>query len=234
MRVSSFAALAALAAATPSAAAVRTFDFVARADFLNYTPGPGTLLTGRFSYDDSLAPTLETEEDPSTGSDYRGSVAEYTSPLIKLTISFAGRDYEGGGWAEVTDVHDGQAFVEGDGDGWDAFVIGAYGNPDWYATLGFSWSGAAGITGTRLPTAFPGNLWTGPIIDPAGAAGRPFGEFGLGDLANGWRVSGFLVSITPVAEAVPEPESWALLIGGFGAIGARARLARRGRTPALA
>lgn len=64
---------------------------------------------------------------------------------------------------------------------------------------------------------FGGNLYT---IDPNNGYARTLVGIGFGDLTG-------LGYMSSVAGVVPEPASWALMIGGFGLVGGAARVRRR-------
>ena len=224
-------AFAAVSIATPSSAAVRTFDFVARIDSETAFVAPGTMITGSFSYDDGLTPTSTYYEAPPEWL-HRGEGAEYRSPSVTLSFTVDGEHYAGGGRAHVYNL------IEGDPEDADSFSVRNLDNTRYYMALTF-WAGnATTFLDTRLPTRFPTGLQQAPNPDD-----DDFDEFDLipsselefYDVERQVGLNALVLSITPAGiSAVPESSTWAMMIAGFGAIGAALRRrARPSRHPVL-
>lgn len=199
-------ALAAIACSAPAAATLRTFDFKARVDNSTGVLPVGATLSGSFSYDDALTPTLTFEN-------IGGMSAEYHEPSVQITVSFAGQTFGGEGFAGVTN----------DSEGEDSLFV--Y-RPSADNFIGFTFydpSGAAFNSTTLPPGPFPA-LNPGPFDGPDGSddVNDPFGEFDFYDSVAGQGFFATVTSITP-SGAIPEPASWALMILGFGIAGSAVR-----------
>ena len=222
-------AVSAIAFAAPSAAAVQIFDFVARIDTPDSPYGTGTVFGGSFSYDDALAPTLIYNLTPATGDLYRADGAEYLSPGVSLSFELGGQSFSGGGLAGVFDMID-----QGSEDG-DRFFVWNNDDPRYFFALYFEAGNATTFLDTRLPAAFPANLWQGPLVDLGDDDDFneldliPQGEFAFYDVERQTGFEARVLSITPAGGAVPEPSTWVMLIVGFGAIASMLRRGRRSK-----
>lgn len=212
-------ATAALLLASPAMAETRIFDFVARVDQPGVFVPAGTLITGRFSYDDALAPT---GTDSGTGS----NTAYYDDPSITLSVAFDGLDFSSSAVARVTDFHlpVGPSFPD---DG-DVVLFGSY-TSEAFFELALWQPDRTWLSDTRLPGAYPADLWQGPFADPNDddSVTIAHGEFSFFDRARASGFSALVISVTPASTgAVPEPASWAMMIAGFGMAGAALRRRR--------
>ena len=218
------AAMAALFCATPASAVVRIFDFTARVDHASSSLAPvGAIVSGRFSYDDALQPTYYYDE----GSD--GSSALYQHPSITFIVTFSGQTFSGADHVSVQDVKVGADIDEGD----DFYISRSSSN--FFMQLGIFQRDRLWLDSARLPDAFPSPLWQGPFPEPDSDVElmAPYGEFTFINLANGHGLFAIVQSVTPAnVGAVPEPATWAMMIVGFGLLGAAVR--RRGQRVAVA
>ena len=217
------AVLGAVFFAVPASATVRIFDFTARVDQPAAIVPVGTIVTGRFSYNDAIVPTDFLQ-------DGEAAIATYTHPSITFNASFSGYNVFGVDFISVWDLPaDSTTSSEDDG-----FTIVSFSGPLGYQ-LSIWQSDRAWLNDASLPGAFPVALWQGPFADPNDDDDLtvPHGEFSFWDFAQARGFSAVVLSVTPAnAGAVPEPATWAMMIIGFGLLGAAVR--RRGQRVAVA
>lgn len=208
------AALAILSSVAPASALVRIFDYTARVDQVGALVPAGTMISGSFSYDDSISPANIIA--------YAGwDVATYQHPSINLSMTLNGFTFSGAGSASVSN-----AYVDDNDVDNDSFSVAAF--DQFNNQIRFSaWaSDKSWLSGTSLPSNFPTPVWDGtyPSTDNGGSlpAGGLFRFF---DPRQGHGFDAVVLSVTPagLAGGVPEPATWAMLIIGFGAVGAAMR-----------
>lgn len=210
--------LLAMTIATP-AAAIQSFEFVARVDQANTLVPVNTSVSGTFSYDDTLSPTT-------TFSDPIFMTALYNNPSINLTLSFNGATFSSGGIAQVSHDVEGGALFIGAPD--PSFAGGSF-----FSAI-YVWDPLATfMSGTSLPAHFAA-LDQGPFADPNDDDGLmvPHGEFTYFDKAAQAGFTATILSILPQNGAIPEPATWIMLISGFGVVGMAMRKQKR-RVPAV-
>lgn len=206
--------------AGPSIAATRLFDFTARIDQPNSVYATGTVFHGNFGYDDQLTPVFVFP----TGN---GNGAVYNSNLIIFSFSISGQTFGYGGSAIVFDA----TSAGGDPDGFSLSGRDVNTGID----LNFSIYGGENnitmFTGFGLPTSFPQQLWQGPFADPNDddSLTVPSGELFYYDRNTNTRFSSLILNVRPsgFVGQVPEPGTWALMLFGFGLVGAGMRHKRR-------
>lgn len=203
--------LAAFAAllAQPATAAVLLFDFTARVDYENAFKPVGTIITGQFGYDTSITPT---------GVPWNPSYSEYRGPSIKLVVTTSGLEFSGGDFVSVYESEEEQGLylLASDGDRIASFSF-------WDPTF-------SSMGGQNLPIIFPA-LLQDPLSlmdDDDAPETMPHSELSFYDATLGVGFDARVLKITPASlSAVPEPGSWALMILGFGIVGAGLRRRRR-------
>lgn len=213
MKATFLAAMAGLLCAAPASAEMRIFNFTARVDQPAAIVPAGTIVTGSFSYDDALAPTDLIQ-------DGNIAIATYMHPSISFSASFTGFNLSGVDYTSVWDVSAGSTSDED-----DSFAIGSFSGQYSFA-LSIWQPDRAWLTDSGLPTAFPVSLWQGPFADPNDDDGLtvPHGEFTFWDPAQLRGFDAVVLSVTSAnLSAVPEPSIWAMMIAGFGLVGAAFR-----------
>lgn len=219
IRTLAIAILLTLSTNMPASAAVRMFNFVARVDMPGTFVPVGTIINGRFPYDDAIVAT-------SAGGRASGTWAEYDDRSINLTADIGGlslsqraiaRTFDGPASAAASDETDSFSVLGKSG---DAFFDLYIWQPDnlWLA-------------GANLPASFPSSLWQGPLPngDADDGVTEPHGEFSYFDQTRNRYLLAVVLSVTPSAAGagpVPEPATWAMMILGFGMIGGACRMRR--------
>ena len=103
-----------------------------------------------------------------------------------------------------------------------------YSTVDTYNTLTIHYTTGADtvFTGTQILNGLPTGITSGSII--VNGDGRFITGITLGTTSNAFEVDNLAYS-AEIAQGVPEPASWALMLGGFGAIGGALRSRRKPR-----
>jgi len=103
-----------------------------------------------------------------------------------------------------------------------------YSTVDTYNTLTIHYDNGPDtvFTGTQILNGLPTAVTSGSII--VNGDGRIITGLSLATTSNAFEVDNLAFSAT-IADGVPEPASWAMMLGGFGAIGGALRSRRRTR-----
>jgi hypothetical protein len=193
-------------------AATKLFDFVARVDQSNMILPPGTVFSGQFGYDSAATPT-----QIFTGPE--SIVALYESDSIFVNVTFGGSSYRSqSAYAGVNNQYAGT----------DEDNFGVNGSTGRFG-MGLQFNAADGnlnlYSNTSLPQAFPSNLWQGPYLGGPeyDDIGFEYATFSFFNTTANQGFEALVLSISPTVSAVPEPTTWAMMIFGFGLIGANLR-----------
>lgn len=168
-----------------------------------------------------VSPTRGSERTPGE-IDIGESITGSFSAGIKITSFTLGLLFDGGEYNDVNEVAKIKAFYEG---GWHSFTLKATGT-----TLAL-WSGAgATITNLSAATGGLGGVWN--VANPFGnkLVSKLVFTAATGTPAHGCRNCTNQSDYTLISvSAVPEPETYALLLAGLGAVGLAARRRKQQR-----